>query len=42
MQEDGQILADLLADKDGVFYLCGPTWYVALQCKTSFLLTHSH
>lgn len=28
MQEDGQLLADMLQDKDGVFYLCGPTWCV--------------
>lgn len=30
MQEDGQLLADLLQDKEGVFYLCGPTWLVPL------------
>ncbi|KAI0347422.1 assimilatory sulfite reductase [Trametopsis cervina] len=28
MAEDAQVLADLLYNKEGVFYLCGPTWPV--------------
>lgn len=28
MLEDSEALADMLQDKEGVFYLCGPTWPV--------------
>lgn len=28
MLEDSEALADMLYDKEGVFYLCGPTWPV--------------
>jgi sulfite reductase (NADPH) flavoprotein alpha-component len=29
MSEDAEILARMLSDQEGVFYLCGPTWPVS-------------